>query len=43
LSLEVDAPVGLGETEPVDVEFDEEEEDEFAANSDKSWFADRPP
>lgn len=45
MPLEADASVGLGKTEPVDVEFDEEEEadDEFAPNSDKSSFADKPP
>jgi hypothetical protein len=43
--LEGDALVGLAETEPVDVALDEAEaaDDEFAPNSDKSWFADKPP
>jgi hypothetical protein len=43
--LEAAASVGLEETEPVDVAFDEAEaaDDEFVLNSDKSWLADKPP
>ncbi len=45
LPLDAVASIGLEEAEAADVELDEPEAAEVgvAPNSDKSWFADRPP